>query len=262
MAGRVAASLLGPLFRLAATARGPPSEVVRPCSRSGSPSPVAGCQGRVLRATIDPPGVASVRIRTTRRRGRTRRRRQGPANPPRGRVGKLGEVSTLEWVIAGVAITVAVYAIFVLALVIADRRSDARALATFIPDCLVLFKRLLADRRVSGWRKGAVVALVAYLAMPFDLVPDFIPVAGQLDDAIVVALVLRIVVRSGGPELLREHWPGPRQSLAVVMRCSPTARKRRGDGVGHPNAGPNSGPNALDAVPARSAIFSARSPGT
>jgi uncharacterized membrane protein YkvA (DUF1232 family) len=65
-----------------------------------------------------------------------------------------------------------------------------------------------------------VVGLVAYLAMPIALVPDLIPVAGQLDDAIVVALVLRTVLRAGGPELLREHWPGPASSLAVVSRLA------------------------------------------
>jgi uncharacterized membrane protein YkvA (DUF1232 family) len=56
--------------------------------------------------------------------------------------------------------------------------------------------------------------------MPIDLVPDFIPVVGQLDDAIVVALVLRTVLRSGGPALLREHWPGPPSSLQVVRRLA------------------------------------------
>jgi uncharacterized membrane protein YkvA (DUF1232 family) len=140
---------------------------------------------------------------------------------------RLGQVATLEWVLLGVGITIAVYAAFVLGLVVAGRRGDARALATFIPDCVVLFKRLHADGRVSGWRKAAVVALIACLAMPFDLVPDFIPIAGQLDDAIVVALVLQIVLRSGGPELLREHWPGPQESLAVVARLA------YGTGHGH-----------------------------
>jgi uncharacterized membrane protein YkvA (DUF1232 family) len=112
------------------------------------------------------------------------------------------------------------YAGFVLALVIAGRRSEARALGGFIPDCIVLFRRLLADPRVSGWRKGAIIVLIAYLAMPIDLVPDFIPVAGQLDDVIIVALVLRLALRSGGPELLREHWPGPDQSLRLVSRVT------------------------------------------
>ena len=63
-----------------------------------------------------------------------------------------------------------------------------------------------------------LISLFVYLALPFDLVPDFIPVAGQLDDAIVVAVILRVVLRGGGPDLMREHWPGPESSLAFVMR--------------------------------------------
>jgi uncharacterized membrane protein YkvA (DUF1232 family) len=51
-------------------------------------------------------------------------------------------------------------------------------------------------------------------------VPDFVPVAGQLDEAIVVALVLRALVRGGGDELLREHWPGPERSLDVIRRLT------------------------------------------
>jgi uncharacterized membrane protein YkvA (DUF1232 family) len=129
-------------------------------------------------------------------------------------------MTALEWTLAGVGITIAIYLAFVLALVLAGRRSDARALAAFIPDCIVLFRRLLGDPRVSGWRKATIVILIGYLAMPIDLVPDFIPVAGQLDDAIVVAFMLRTVLRSGGPELLREHWPGPDASLAVVSRLA------------------------------------------
>ena len=64
------------------------------------------------------------------------------------------------------------------------------------------------------------MATLGYLALPFDLVPDFIPVAGQLDDVIVVGLVLRAVLRSGPPGLLREHWPGPTRSLAVLERAA------------------------------------------
>ena len=71
-------------------------------------------------------------------------------------------------------------------------------------------------------RDGASVllGLVAYLSVPIDLVPDFIPVVGQLDDVIVAALALRYALRSGGPELLRQHWPGPDQSLQAVMRLA------------------------------------------
>jgi len=129
-------------------------------------------------------------------------------------------VSAPEAILLGLASAAVIYAAAVVGLVVAGRRGDAAALARFIPDCVVLFKRLLGDRRVSGWRRAAVVGLIAYLAFPIDLIPDFIPAAGQLDDAIAVALVLRIVLRSGGPALLREHWPGPPESLAVVTRLA------------------------------------------
>jgi uncharacterized membrane protein YkvA (DUF1232 family) len=55
--------------------------------------------------------------------------------------------------------------------------------------------------------------------MPFDLLPDFIPVAGQLDDAVIVVFVLRRVARKN-PELIREHWPGPPSSLALILRLA------------------------------------------
>jgi uncharacterized membrane protein YkvA (DUF1232 family) len=129
-------------------------------------------------------------------------------------------MSFTQWLLIGLGVTAAVYVLAVLALVVAGRRTDARALAGFIPDCLVLVKRLLADPRVPRRRKLLLVLLVAYLAMPVDLVPDFIPVAGQLDDAIVVALVLRAVLRSGGEALLQEHWSGPPRSLDLVRRLT------------------------------------------
>jgi uncharacterized membrane protein YkvA (DUF1232 family) len=122
--------------------------------------------------------------------------------------------------IVALAIAVVLYGLAVLALVLAGRRTDARALAGFIPDCIVLVRRLLGDPRVPRSRKLLLGALLAYLAMPFDLVPDFIPVAGQLDDAIVTALVLRAVLRSGGDALLREHWPGPERSRELVARLA------------------------------------------
>ncbi len=115
---------------------------------------------------------------------------------------------------------VALYAIAVLALIVAGRRSDARALTGFVPDCVVLVRRLLSDERVPRRRKLLLGLLAGYLAMPLDLVPDFIPVAGQIDDAILVALVLRTLLRSGGEDLLREHWPGPEQSRLVVRRLA------------------------------------------
>src|SRR6188472_2586226 len=129
-------------------------------------------------------------------------------------------MSIWAWSLIGIGVFLFAYALFVLALVIAGRRESARALAGFIPDCVVLCSRLLRDPRVPRRRKLLLVALAGYLALPFDLIPDFIPVAGQLDDAIVAAWVLRRVLRSGDRELLAEHWPGPERSLALVSRIA------------------------------------------
>jgi uncharacterized membrane protein YkvA (DUF1232 family) len=114
----------------------------------------------------------------------------------------------------------AVYALFVGALILLGRRRDARAVAGFVPDCLFFFGRLVRDRRVPRRHKLLLGLLVAYLAMPFDLVPDFIPVAGQLDDAILVLLVLRTILRRTPAELLAGHWPGPQSSLERMLRLS------------------------------------------
>ncbi len=126
----------------------------------------------------------------------------------------------VSWVLIGVLAAVALYALLVGALLLGGRRTDARALAGFVPDCVLLGRRLLADPRVPRARKLLLLGLVAYLAMPFDLVPDVIPVAGQADDLIVLALVLRAVLRPAPPGLLEEHWPGPSRSLDVLRRVA------------------------------------------
>jgi uncharacterized membrane protein YkvA (DUF1232 family) len=100
------------------------------------------------------------------------------------------------------------------------RREDLRALAGFIPDCAVLFSRLARDRRVPRRSKALLLVLVGYLALPFDVIPDFIPVVGYVDDAVAVAFVLRLLLRRVEPAVLEEHWPGPRASLTVVFRLA------------------------------------------
>jgi uncharacterized membrane protein YkvA (DUF1232 family) len=72
--------------------------------------------------------------------------------------------------------------------------------------------------------------LLAYLAIPIDLVPDFVPVLGYADDAIIVSLMLRSVVRRAGAPVLRRHWPGTDDGLAHVGTCSSTQRQPRSKG--------------------------------
>jgi uncharacterized membrane protein YkvA (DUF1232 family) len=118
------------------------------------------------------------------------------------------------------AAALVLYAVAVAALLWAGRRTDAVALARFVPDCVVLFRRLLADDRLPRSRKLLLVLLLLYLVTPLDLVPDFIPVVGALDDAIVVALAFRVVLRGAGPGLVRDHWPGPPRSLDLLLRLT------------------------------------------
>lgn len=91
-----------------------------------------------------------------------------------------------------------------------------RNAARLVPDLLRLIKRLAGDTTLPRGIRVRLVLLLGYLAMPIDLVPDFIPVLGYADDVVVVALVLRSVVRTAGPEALERHWPGTPEGLQVV----------------------------------------------
>ena len=129
-------------------------------------------------------------------------------------------MASWAWLLVALGAVLLLYAAFVAILAIAGRREDARALAGFIPDCAVLTARLLRDGRVPRRYKLLLAGLLAYLALPFDLVPDFIPVAGQLDDAILVAATMAYVVRRAGCEVVEELWPGSKRGLHVVLALS------------------------------------------
>jgi uncharacterized membrane protein YkvA (DUF1232 family) len=129
-------------------------------------------------------------------------------------------VSALQWFLVIAIAALSLYTALLLWLIRAGRREEAIAVARFIPDCAVLFRRLLADERTPRSTKLLLLALVGYLLMPLDLVPDFIPVAGQLDDAILVTLVLRRLLRATSSDLLREHWPGPPATLSALLRVA------------------------------------------
>lgn len=87
-----------------------------------------------------------------------------------------------------------------------------------LPDVVRLLARLARDRSLPFGVRLRLWLLLAYLAMPFDLIPDFIPVLGYADDAIIVAATLRSVMRRTTPEVLARHWPGTPQGLAAVSR--------------------------------------------
>ena len=89
-----------------------------------------------------------------------------------------------------------------------------------LPDLLRVLRRMAADRTVPASVRVKLGLLLAYLLLPLDLVPDFLPVIGYADDVIIVALVLRSALRSAGPEPLRRHWPGNPAGLAVIERLA------------------------------------------
>ena len=97
-------------------------------------------------------------------------------------------------------------------------RSRAREIASFLPNVARLFAGLLRDPRVPRRAKIVLGLGAGYLAMPIDLIPDFIPVAGQIDDAIVAAVALRYVLRATPEAVLAEHWDGAPATLERLLR--------------------------------------------
>jgi uncharacterized membrane protein YkvA (DUF1232 family) len=95
-----------------------------------------------------------------------------------------------------------------------------RELLRLLPDVLRLLRRLAADPGLPRGVRVRLWLLLGYLALPIDLVPDVVPVLGYADDAVVVALVLRSVVRRSGPEAVERHWPGTPEGLAAVRRLA------------------------------------------
>ena len=108
-----------------------------------------------------------------------------------------------------------------------------RDLVRLLPDVLRLLRRLAADATLPRGVRVRLWLLLGYLAMPIDLVPDVIPVIGYADDAIVVALVLRSVVRRAGSDAVARHWPGTPDGLVALRRLTGTSTEGSG-GLAHP----------------------------
>jgi uncharacterized membrane protein YkvA (DUF1232 family) len=126
----------------------------------------------------------------------------------------------------GLAIAAAIYLLLVLALVLAGRRTAAREVALLLPNLIRLFKDLIRDPRVPRSSKFLLILGAAWLASPIDLIPEFIPVLGPLDDAVVAALILRRLVKTAGREVVEEHWHGDPRTIARLLRVveSPATR--------------------------------------
>jgi uncharacterized membrane protein YkvA (DUF1232 family) len=92
-----------------------------------------------------------------------------------------------------------------------------RDLASFVPDCVTTIRRLRADPRVPRRAKVAVALAGLWLLCPIDLLPEFLPVIGPLDDVLVVALALRYAARQVPREVLAAAWPGEARLLERLL---------------------------------------------
>lgn len=117
---------------------------------------------------------------------------------------------------------VLLWVVMVIVLFVTARRQGdparLRDALRLIPDVVRLIRALAADPtlpRAVRWRLGA---LLAYLVVPIDLVPDFIPLVGYADDAVIVAVGLRWVIKAAGVEPIDRHWAGTPEGLRVVKR--------------------------------------------
>lgn len=99
-------------------------------------------------------------------------------------------------------------------------RQSLRELLRVAPDVLRLLKRLVGDSSVPIGVRIWLVVLLVYLLSPIDLIPDFIPVLGYADDALVVAIALRFATRRAGSAAIERHWPGTPQGLSAVLRLA------------------------------------------
>ncbi|MQA11834.1 MAG: DUF1232 domain-containing protein [Pseudonocardiaceae bacterium] len=111
-------------------------------------------------------------------------------------------------------------ALIVVLLVLGPRKGLLREALRLLPDMLRLLRRLAGDPDLSRGVRFRLTALLAYLALPIDLVPDFVPVLGYADDAIVVTVVLRSVVKRAGIDAVRQHWPGSDDGFVALCRLA------------------------------------------
>ena len=96
----------------------------------------------------------------------------------------------------------------------------ARPKGNLLREAVRLLRRLAADSTVPRAVRVRLWLLLGYLALPFDIVPDFVPVLGYADDAIIVSLVLRSVMRRADAPVIRRHWPGTDDGFAALARLT------------------------------------------
>jgi uncharacterized membrane protein YkvA (DUF1232 family) len=126
----------------------------------------------------------------------------------------------MRWLLIAGLVVVVVWLVAVVVLVFLGRRTLARELTTLLPNLARLFRGLLGDERVPRSSKALLVLGGLWLASPIDLLPEFLPGIGAIDDAVVAGLVLRHVVKRAGPDVVRDHWRGDPRTITVLLRAA------------------------------------------
>jgi uncharacterized membrane protein YkvA (DUF1232 family) len=124
--------------------------------------------------------------------------------------------------IIGIAAALLVaWGVLVLFLVLArPKGSLVQEAMRLLPDTLRLLRRLATDRTIPRGVRLRLWLLFVYLAVPVDIIPDFIPIIGYADDAIIVCVVLRLVVRRAGADAVHRNWPGTEDGLTALWRVA------------------------------------------
>ena len=123
-------------------------------------------------------------------------------------------------------VLVAIWIVVAIVLVIVGRVVLARELALILPNLIRLFGGLLRDPRVPLRAKIVLGIASLWFASPIDLIPDFVPIVGQLDDALVAALALRFLLRTTDEAVIRRHWHGDPGTLERILRIASWGGRR------------------------------------
>lgn len=126
----------------------------------------------------------------------------------------------MRWLLIAGLVVVVVWLVVVVVLLFLGRKTLARELITLLPNLARLFRGLLGDERVPRSSKALLVLGGLWLASPIDLIPEFLPGIGAIDDALVAGFVLRHVVKRSGPDVVRDHWRGDPRTIRVLLRVA------------------------------------------
>jgi uncharacterized membrane protein YkvA (DUF1232 family) len=123
-------------------------------------------------------------------------------------------------ILIAVLAVIVVWLLAVLVLLWSGRKTLARELVVLLPNLVRLFRGLIGDPRVPRGSKALLLMGAVWLASPIDLIPEFLPGIGGIDDAVVAALVLRHLVRRAGDDVVREHWRGDPRTISLILRAA------------------------------------------